>query len=60
MKLFEELAEELGVPTLVSPATVNAWRIGVSQGLGDEDLTAIARLYERWADVEIRDKGAGR
>lgn len=55
VKLFEELTEDLGVPTLVSPAVVNAWRIAVQQGHGDEDFTAIARLFERWAGVEVRD-----
>lgn len=57
VKLFEELAEELAVPTLVSEAVVNVWRIAVSQGLGDRDFTAIAQLVERWAGVEIREHG---
>jgi 3-hydroxyisobutyrate dehydrogenase-like beta-hydroxyacid dehydrogenase len=60
VKLFEELAEELGVPTLVAAATVNAWRIATAAGLGDQDFTAIARMYERWAGVEIREPGAPR
>jgi 3-hydroxyisobutyrate dehydrogenase-like beta-hydroxyacid dehydrogenase len=54
VKLFEALAEELDVPTIVCEAAVNVIRIAVSQGLGDEDFTAIARLFERWAGVEIR------
>jgi len=54
VKLFEELAEELAVPTLISPAVVNAWRLAVSQGLGPRDFTTIAQLFERWAGVEIR------
>lgn len=54
VKLFEELAEELGVPTIVAAAVVNVWRIGVTQGLGARDLTAIVQLYERWAGVQIR------
>lgn len=54
VKLFEELAEELAVPTLVSETVVNVWRIAVSQGLGGRDFTAIAQLFERWAGVEIR------
>jgi 3-hydroxyisobutyrate dehydrogenase-like beta-hydroxyacid dehydrogenase len=56
VKLFEELAEELGVSTVVAEATVNAWRMAVAQGYGDQDITAIARMYERWAGTEIRDK----
>ena len=54
VKLFEELAEELAVPTIVAEAVLNVWRIGLTQGLGDKDLTAITQLYERWAGVEIR------
>lgn len=53
VKLFEELAEALAVPTLVSEATVNAWRLAMIQGFGDQDFTTIARVYERWAGVEI-------
>jgi 3-hydroxyisobutyrate dehydrogenase-like beta-hydroxyacid dehydrogenase len=56
VKLFEELTEELGVPTIAAEAVVNVWRVAVAQGLGDHDFTAIARLYERWAGVEIREK----
>ena len=54
VKLFEELAEELAVPTLVAETVLNVWRIGLTQGLGQKDMTAIAQLYERWAGVEIR------
>ena len=54
VKLFEELAEELGVPTLVCAAVVNMWRIAMAQGLGPADFTEIARMVERWAGVEIR------
>lgn len=56
VKLFEELAEEMGVPLLVAETVVNAWRFAMSQGLQDADLTAITKLYERWAGVEIRSK----
>lgn len=60
VKLFEELAEELAVPTLVCEAVVNVWRIAVAQGLGDRDFTAAAQLFERWAGVEIRAPAGGR
>ncbi len=59
VKLFEELAEELGTPTIVSEAVVNAWRIAVQQGFGADDFTAIARLFERWSGVEIRSTPSG-
>ncbi len=54
VKLFEELADEMRVPTLVSPAVINAWRVAVAQGYGPKDFTAIAEMFERWAGVEIR------
>ncbi len=57
VKLFEELAEELGVPTIVAESTVNAFRIAMSQGFADQDFTAVVKMYERWAGVEIRDRG---
>ncbi len=49
-----ELAKELAVPTLVAEAVVNVWRIGITHGLRPKDLTAIAQLYERRAEIEIR------
>jgi 3-hydroxyisobutyrate dehydrogenase-like beta-hydroxyacid dehydrogenase len=58
VKLFEELAEELAVPTIVAEAVLNVWRIGQTQGLGHKDMTALAQLYERWAGVEIRGEPA--
>src|SRR5438132_988669 len=54
VKLFEELAEELAVPTIIAESVANVWRIGVTLGLGAQDLTAIAQLYERWAGAAIR------
>ncbi len=56
VKLFEELADELHVPTLVSPAVINAWRVAVAQGYGQKDFTAMAQMFERWAGVEIRGR----
>ncbi len=54
VKLFEELADEMRVATLVSPAVINAWRVAVAQGYGQKDFTTIAQMFERWAGVEIR------
>jgi len=54
VRLYAELADELGVPALVSPAIVAVWRLAVAEGLGPQDFTTIARLFERWAGVEVR------
>ena len=50
----DQIAEELAVPTIVAESVVNVWRIGMTQGFGARDLTAIAQLYEHWAGVKIR------
>src|SRR5260370_25277715 len=52
VKLFEELAEELAVPTIVAQSVANVWRIGVMLGLGAQDLTAIPPVYARVAGGE--------
>ncbi|HZQ34439.1 MAG TPA: NAD(P)-dependent oxidoreductase [Dehalococcoidia bacterium] len=58
VKLFEELAESLGVPTIVCAANVNAWRHAVAEGYGDEDFTHIATLMERRAGVTLQSASA--
>ena len=58
VKLFDELAEALGVPTPVCAATVNAWRFAVSQGYGERDFTRIAEIVEGFAGVQIRSSRA--
>lgn len=56
VKLFEDLAEELGVTTLISPAAINAWRIAMINGYEKHSFTSIAKMYEGWAGVEIRSR----
>src|SRR5579859_600350 len=54
VKLFEELAESLGVPTIVCEANVNAWRHAVAEGYGDDDFTSIAKMVEARGGVRLR------
>jgi len=56
VKLFEALAEELGVPVTVCRSVIGAWHLAVTQGLGPEDFTTIARMVEAMSGVEIRDR----
>ncbi len=58
VKLFEELAESLGVPTIVCEANVNAWRHAVAEGYGDADFTNIAKMVEARGGVQLRARGA--
>jgi hypothetical protein len=32
------------------------WRFGVTQGLGDADITALIRVMEDWAGAEVRSR----
>jgi 3-hydroxyisobutyrate dehydrogenase-like beta-hydroxyacid dehydrogenase len=57
VKLFDELAEELRVPALVSPAVINAWWVAVAQGYGNRAFPTIAQTFERWAGAAIRARG---
>ena len=56
VKLFEALAEELGIPVAVCRSVIGAWHHAMTQGYGPADFTEIARIAERWAGVEIRDR----
>lgn len=60
VKLFEELAEDLAVPTIIAETVVNVWRIAVTQGLATKDFTAITQMFERWGGVEVRSPGGAR
>ncbi len=54
MKLFEELAEALNVPTLVCETVVNAVRFAMTQGYGPKDFTAYTQIVEAQSGVQIR------
>lgn len=58
VKLYEDLADAVAVPPLISPAVAAAWRLAVAQGHANDDFTAIARVVERLAGVEIRSERA--
>jgi 3-hydroxyisobutyrate dehydrogenase-like beta-hydroxyacid dehydrogenase len=51
-------AEALGVPMLVHQQVGTLWRLGEQQGLGAQDFTALIRLLEGWAGVEVRSRPA--
>lgn len=50
-------AEALGVPMWVHEQVGTLWRFGEQQGLGREDFTALIKLLEGWAGVEVRSRG---
>lgn len=46
-------AQALGVPMPASSSVFQIWSLAMAER-GDEDMTAIVKLFERWAGVEIR------
>jgi 3-hydroxyisobutyrate dehydrogenase-like beta-hydroxyacid dehydrogenase len=49
-------AAALGVPVWVLGMVGQLWRFGVTQGLGDADITALIRVMEDWAGAEVRSR----
>ena len=53
---YGRLAQEGGVPSPVGRAATEIYRMAVARGMGDLDHTAVARLIEEWAGIELRSK----
>jgi 3-hydroxyisobutyrate dehydrogenase-like beta-hydroxyacid dehydrogenase len=51
-------ADALDVPMWVMRQVGALWRFGMTDGRGDEDFTALIRVVESWAGVEVRSAGA--
>jgi 3-hydroxyisobutyrate dehydrogenase len=50
-------AAALDVPMWGLEQAARVWRFAASQGAGGEDITALARIMERWAGAELRSRG---
>ena len=48
-------AQALGVPMPVSNSVLQVWALAMAER-GEEDMTAIVKLFERWAGVEIQGR----
>jgi len=53
---YGRLAQEGGVPSPVGRAATEIYRMAVARGMGHLDHTAVARLIEEWAGIELRSK----
>ncbi|SFB28306.1 3-hydroxyisobutyrate dehydrogenase [Cohnella sp. OV330] len=59
LKLSSALTDGLGVPTPMLEASKSLFQAGAAAGYGEEDLAALAKLYEQWIGGRIgRDKQA--
>lgn len=60
LKLSSVLTDGLGVPTPMLEASKSLFQAGAAAGYGEEDLAALAKLYEQWIGGRIgQDKRAG-
>lgn len=51
------LAEESGVPLFATQAAHTAYELGVAEGLGRQDYSAIALLWEKWTGASLQFGG---
>ncbi|MEJ0016105.1 MAG: NAD(P)-dependent oxidoreductase [Acetobacteraceae bacterium] len=49
-------AEALGVPMWVHETAGQLWRFGMTQGLGEADITALIQVLEGWAGTTVRSR----
>jgi len=51
---YARLARETGVPSLLGTAAAECYRMALARGMAEEDHTAVVRLIEEWARVQLR------
>ena len=49
-------AETLGVPMWVHETVGQLWRFGVTQGLGEADITSLIQVLEGWGGAKVRGR----
>jgi 3-hydroxyisobutyrate dehydrogenase-like beta-hydroxyacid dehydrogenase len=52
-------AHDLGVPMWLGANVVEMWHMGVAQGRGEQDFTAMIQMFEQWAGVVVGGNESG-
>lgn len=52
-------AHDLGVPMWLGANVVEMWQMGVAQGRGEQDFTAMIQMFEQWAGVVVGGNESG-
>jgi 3-hydroxyisobutyrate dehydrogenase-like beta-hydroxyacid dehydrogenase len=52
-------AHDLGVPMWLGANVVEMWHMGVTQGRGEQDFTAMIQMFEQWAGVVVGGNESG-
>ena len=53
LQLAEVQTAKLQLPTPLLQAAESMYRIGLGKGLGEQDLSAVAKCYEDWAGLQL-------
>jgi 3-hydroxyisobutyrate dehydrogenase-like beta-hydroxyacid dehydrogenase len=56
--LASKLSQDFKFPVPLLNAATNLYQIGLSKGLGDQDLSAIIQCYEDWMHEEVKKRPA--
>jgi 3-hydroxyisobutyrate dehydrogenase-like beta-hydroxyacid dehydrogenase len=59
VSLALEEARDLGVPMWLGANVVEMWHMGVVQGRGEQDFTAMIQMFEQWAGVVVGGNESG-
>jgi hypothetical protein len=51
--LAQELTGKFQLPTPMLQSATNLFQIGISKGLGEEDLSAVIKCYEEWMGQDV-------
>ena len=54
-----EEARDLGVPMWLGANVVEMWHMGIVEGHGEEDFTALIKMFEKWAGVVVGGNESG-
>ena len=53
IELQTSLAKSLGVPMFIAPVAQQVYQMARASGLGEQDGTAVVKLYEQWTGVPV-------
>jgi 3-hydroxyisobutyrate dehydrogenase-like beta-hydroxyacid dehydrogenase len=58
VKLYVETMHAYGMPTHLGAAMVELWQQAINEVGAEQDLTALVKMFENWAGVEVKGRKA--
>lgn len=56
LQLAIDTAKDLNYPLLCGNISQQMFEIAKAEGMGSEDISSVIKIFEKWADVEVRDE----